>query len=388
VSEEIESVRAEALLVLESAWDEFRGYCVPHAEVYPHLWLWDSCFHSIAWSAFEDHRAMRELEAVFAAQLPGGFVPHMRYAEPSVFRGPLGHASGYTQPPVYGHALATLARRGLPVPRPLVAHVQDAVLYLWEHRRGGHGLLEIYHPWESGADDSPRWDGWIGSSEWDRAIWTAFDLDMVHRTRFADTGAAVANPAFTVAPAAFNAIAAHAMHELAGVGGDPVWYDRAAELAGAIDDVLWDPEQGLWVDLAVTGPTTSTRIPTLDGVLPALATCNEDRAEAALDQLGDETRFGAQYGLTYVARDHELYRGDLYWRGAAWPQMNHLARVAAVRWGRLDLADEIAAMTRRGAVRSGFSELWDPETGQALGAVPQTWAALAAVDDVAQPMTE
>jgi hypothetical protein len=68
--------------------------------------------------------------------------------------------------------------------------------------------------------------------------------------------------------------------------------------------------------------------------------------------------------------------------------MNHLARVAAVRWGRLDLADEIAAMTRRGAVRSGFSELWDPETGQARGAVPQTWAALAAVDDVAQPMKE
>ncbi|MEE8522814.1 MAG: hypothetical protein V3T72_02695, partial [Thermoanaerobaculia bacterium] len=87
----------------------------------------------------------------------------------------------------------------------------------------------------------------------------------------------------------------------------------------------------------------------------------------------------------YVACDHPLYRPDLYWRGAAWPQLNHLARVAAVRWGRMDLADDIALMTRRGAVLSGFAELWDPETGEARGVVPQTWVALVVVDAIDQP---
>ena len=150
--------REGAAAVLEAAWDDFRGYSFPHQQVYAHLWLWDSCFHSIAWAALGDRRAVRELEAVFAAQLPSGFVPHMRYAEPSMYRGPSTYASGYTQPAVYGHALATLEWQGLPVPKPLVSHVTAALEYLWSVRRGSTGLLEIYHPWEAGADDSPRWD--------------------------------------------------------------------------------------------------------------------------------------------------------------------------------------------------------------------------------------
>ena len=103
--------REGAAAVLEAAWDDFRGYSFPHQQVYAHLWLWDSCFHSIAWAALGDRRAVRELEAVFAAQLPSGFVPHMRYAEPSMYRGPLTYASGYTQPAVYGHARAAGAAR-------------------------------------------------------------------------------------------------------------------------------------------------------------------------------------------------------------------------------------------------------------------------------------
>lgn len=378
-------IRSRAFRVLESAWDDFRGYCVPHPEVYPHLWLWDSCFHAIAWSAFGDHRALRELEAVFGAQLPNGFVPHMRYAEPSLARGPLAYASGYTQPPVYGHALATLAREGLPVPQPLVAHIEAAFAHLWSRRRGDHGLLEIYHPWEAGADDSPRWDAWVGSPEWDRDEWTVFDLEMVQQTEFAGSGEAIGNARFVAAPAAFNAIAAHGMRELAAAGGDPAWSARGDELARAVDDLLWDPDEGLWSDLAVVGPDASTRVPTLDGVLPALATRDAARAGVALDQLADEGRFAAPYGLAYVARSHQRYRGDLYWRGAAWPQLNHLARVAAMRWGREALAEEVAAMTRRGAAASGFAELWQPETGEARGAVPQTWAALAAVTRIDQP---
>ena len=68
VADGIDSVRREARRILEEAWDDYRGYSFPHAQVYAHLWLWDSCFHAIAWSAFGDLRAVRELEAVFAAQ--------------------------------------------------------------------------------------------------------------------------------------------------------------------------------------------------------------------------------------------------------------------------------------------------------------------------------
>jgi Mannosylglycerate hydrolase MGH1-like glycoside hydrolase domain len=382
---DIESVRREAVSVLDAAWDDQRGYSFPNPAVYPHLWLWDSCFHAVARAALGDERSVQELRAVFVGQLASGFVPHMRYDEPSQYRGPLDDRSGYTQPPVYGHAAAFIARRGFALDATLVAAIGAGFEYLWRERRTPDGLLRIVHPWEAGADDSPRWDAWVGSSDWNRDQWTGFDLELVGATTFAPTGEAVANEVFEAAPAAFNAIAAHGMRELVTVGGDPVWAGRADELAAAIDGLLWDPAEGLWSDLALVGPSDSTGVPTLDGAMPALSTGSEELATAVLDQLADPSRFAAPYGLAYVSRTHASYRPDLYWRGAAWPQLNHLARVAALRWGRTELAAEIAAMTRRGVTSSGFSELWNPETGEGRGATPQSWAALAAVDDIDQP---
>ena len=258
--------------MLEAAWDDERGYSYPNPTVYPHQWLWDSCFHSIAWAALGDQRAVKELEAVFEGQLASGFVPHMRYAEPSQYRGPLDDRSGYTQPPVYGHALAVGVRSGLAVPDALIARVGGAYDYLWRERRTQDGLLRIVHPWEAGADDSPRWDGWIGSTEWNRELWTGFDLELVGLTAFEETGEATGNERFEAAPAAFNAIAAHGMRELASVGGDQRWRERADEVSAAIDDRLWEDDEGLWSDRAVVGPDDSVGVPTLDGALPALST--------------------------------------------------------------------------------------------------------------------
>ena len=198
-------------------------------------------------------------------------------------------------------------------------------------------------------------------------------------------GEAVANRDFVAAPAGFNAIATHGMRELHSVTGDALWLERAGALAMTIDDLLWDEGQGLWSDLALVGSGDSTAAPTLDGVLPALCTADEAKAARALDQCADRSRFSAPYGLAYVARSDELYRPGQYWRGAAWPQMNHLVRIAAERWSQTSLADEVAVMSRRAAMASGFAELWNPETGRACGAVPQTWAALAAVGRIDQP---
>ena len=71
----------DVLELLEAHWDPERGYCVPNPRTYPHLWLWDSCFHAVVWAHLGDTRAVQELAAVLEGQLPGGLVPHMRYAD-------------------------------------------------------------------------------------------------------------------------------------------------------------------------------------------------------------------------------------------------------------------------------------------------------------------
>ncbi len=374
----VRGIRRRALAVLEAAWDPQRRYCFPNRTVYPHLWLWDSCFHAIAWAALGDSRGVTELGSALAGRLSDGFVPHMRYAGETIARGPLPGVSSFTQPPVYAHAAVELQRRGFTVPDTVADAAGGGLEWLFEHRMTESGLLKVVHPWETGADDSPRWDDWVGSAEWNRPEWTQFDFDVRDATTYASSGAAIANTRFEAAPAAFNAIAAHGAMQLGGLAGDHALVDRGFTLAEAIDAELWNEREGLWSDCAVTGGGASVHVPTLDGVLPALVTRSEVRARRALRQLTDPGRFFAPFGLTYVAKGDARYRGDGYWRGSAWMQLHYLIRLAALRWDDAGLAGEIAQLARRGAVASEFAEHWNPDTGEPAGAVPQTWSALVA----------
>jgi len=373
--------------VLDAHWDSERGHTYPHRRTYPHQWLWDSCFAAIAWAAVgEPERGVRELDNALSAQFDDGFVPHMRYAFENNERGPRTDCSSFTQPPIHAHAARVLATYG-PLPEGMIERIGRGLDWLWEHRRTPDGLLFLVHPWESGADDSPRWDSWVADFlgvgdfrrlRWWRPRWSRFDRHLVEVAVFDPAGVAVDSPEFVVAPAAFNALAAHAAMEYAELSGDASWARRAAELADLMDHRMWRHGEGLWSDVAIRGGGDSVHIPTLDGVLPALVTADAARAARALDQLESTRRFAAPYGPTYVARSHSSYRPNEYWRGSAWMQMSYLARLAALRWERTELADTIAACSRRAALRSGFAEHWNPQTGKGRGAIPLTWAALAA----------
>jgi hypothetical protein len=370
-------VRASALRILNRAWDESGGYCRPNRRSYPHLWMWDSCFHAIAWSALGDERGLRELDAIFVGQLPNGFLPHMRYGRRTYARGPLKAVSSFTQPPVYARALKAAMDAGNTPSDRLLDGARRALQALWRDRERD-GLLVIVHPWEAGTDDSPRWDSWVGSSNWSRRVWTAFDRSLLKGTVFSPDGQAIDNPSFAVAPASFNAIAADAAVTLGELLGDTTWIARGRALADALDDAAWDAEELLWRDVAFAGGGASTRIPTLDATLPALCTADSAKSSAALQQLRDADRFAAPYGPRFVPAHHPTYNPVQYWRGPAWPQLNYLAALAARRCGDDELGDDLGRLTKRSVLRAGFAEYWNPETGRGLGAKPQSWAAIAA----------
>ncbi len=370
-------VRAGAWRVLEQAWQQALGYCRPHRRAYPHLWLWDSCFHSIAWSAFGDERAVDELAAVFEGQFANGFLPHMRYGRRTYKRGPLATVSSFTQPPVHVRAIAAARAAGLTSSDKLIEHASRALDALWRLRMRD-GLLVIVHPWEAGTDDSPRWDAWVGSTSWQRRRWSRVDRHLLATTVFSDDGVAVDNSEFVVAPASFNAIAADAAITLASLTGDDEWRTRGVSLMETLDERAWDDAIGQWADVVLVGPVDSSRTPTSDAVLPALCVDNSGHAVTALSQLTDPALFAAAYGPRFTPASEPAYRADAYWRGPAWPQLNYLTVLAARRCGMTELADELTNATKRGALRSGFAEYWNPDTGEGLGAIPQTWAAVTA----------
>ena len=358
--------------VLDRAWD-VAGYTAPNPQRYRWQWLWDSCFHAVVWAKLGDDRGLVELRRLLSSRDEEGFVPHIIYAPHGnphrKFWGRSG-TSSITQPPMHGHALAELVRMGVKADEELLDASTHALRFLLEVRdRHPTGLIRLCHPWESGADDSPRWDHWYGE---DRFRVKGELLDAVVRS--AD-GAPVSNTRFDVAPASFNALVAFNARELAGVTGDDALVRAADELTQALD-AQWDVDLRTWVDAGEAAPM-SGRIGTLDALLGALVSTNRDHVDTALDDIVDLAAHGARFGPTGVHRDEETFEPNSYWRGSAWPQLSYLLWVAANRAGRSDVATRIAASTVKGAVVSGFAEHWNPDDAQPLGAVPQSWTTVA-----------
>jgi len=328
---------------MESHWQP-EGYTVPHAASYPFAWLWDSCFHSVIWAALGDYdRAVQELAHVFRCQDDAsGFVPHIDYQrEPDHLQAFWGRTecSTITQPPMYGHAVAQLRAHGIDVPSEIVERAVAGVEFFLRDRRHASGLVSIAHPWETGCDDSPRFDHWGAA---DLARWYDVKGDLVTRRRY-----------FNCAPVSLSALVAW-NGQLLGLDTSEVVRALAAR---------WDDELLTWVD-AGSADRSSGRTRTLEALLPLLVFPNAD----AIAQLADPRAFGAPYGPRGVHRDEPAYEPRRYWRGPVWPQLAYLLWRSGA---------DVASSSIRGASASGLAEYWDANDGTGLGAIPQSWTGLA-----------
>jgi hypothetical protein len=363
--------------VLDRHWQP-EGYAAPNERVYPWQWLWDSCFHVLVWAELDrTDRAVAELTQALHTQAADGFVPHMNYQ-----RDPGRHAdlwaragaSSITQPPMYGHAVAELCRRGVDVPPELVERAAAGLRFLLEVRpRHRSGLVALCHPWESGADDSPRWDDACPGG-WTLERWRAHKNALVATIDRSPDGSPLANPDFDVASAGFSALVAFNARELEAVAPGVGLAAAADEVVAALDE-RWDPERATWVDAGSTADG-SGRVRSVDGLLPLLVTARPDAAGAAIASLVDPAAHGAPFGPTGVHRAEPVYAPQVYWRGPAWPQLSYLLWLGAAR-ASSPAADTLASWLRAGAEASGLAEYWDPDTGEGLGAVPQSWAGVA-----------
>jgi glucosylglycerate hydrolase len=163
-------------------------------DLYPHQWSWDSAFIAIGLARLDTRRAARELLTLFEHQWKNGKVPHIVFnpeappdsyfpgaehwacaaASPDAPPSPP-YTSCLCQPPV--HAIAALrilesaADEGeRDEASAFLRHIYPKLLawhrYLATARDPeGSGLVTIYHPWESGTDNSPRWDDALAAVE-------------------------------------------------------------------------------------------------------------------------------------------------------------------------------------------------------------------------------
>jgi hypothetical protein len=409
--------------------------------LYPHQWSWDTGFIAIGLAHLDTRRAARELTSLFAHQWRNGKVPHIVFnpdAPPdSYFPGAEHWSSAGTFPdappaPPYTSALCQPPTHALGALRvwELAGRDEEGFAqgflretfpkllawhrYLATYRDPeGSGLVTIYHPWESGTDNSPRWDAALEAvevgdlpsferqdlnhvdhpderptdEEYVRFLWL---VELIKRAR-CDEGALNDSHPFLVKDVLCSAIlvaANEALVEIArvvGASGEDValiegWIGRGRE---GLEE-RWDQELGLCLDYDLRRDAP-LRTRTIAGFAPLVAGGIEaGELEAVLRTLY------SPYFLGYpklrrplppsTSPEEPRFHPRNYWRGPMWPVM------AWLFWRSLELVGEVerAQAMRRAALQElaegGFAEYFEPFTGEPLGSDNQSWTAAVALD--------
>lgn len=403
------------------------GWTRAAPRLYPHQWSWDAAFIAIGWARLDVARAMSEQRKLFAAQWATGMVPHIVFDEtapdgsyfPDARRwdagvspaAPAVATSGLCQPPVHALAVAAIAAAGAAdeyvrdmVPRLLAWHRYLATARDPE----GSGLVTIYHPWESGADNSPRWDATLervevgdlppyrrrdtghvadaaqrpSDREYDRYLWL---VELLKRCRYDDAEIQESHP-FLVKDVFFSAIlvaANEALLRLCEAVGAPAadrdavagWIERGRR---ALADRI-DPELHLCLDHDVRAGTP-VRCRTFAGFAPLVA-----GMDAGLLAELESERFLAAPGLRWpllvsTSPADPAYRSRTYWRGPTWPVVNWLLWRGLRAAGEPDRAERLRRAGLDQVAESGFFEYFEPVTGEPLGSPDQSWTAAVTLD--------
>jgi glycogen debranching enzyme len=419
-----DGLAGRALEVLQANW---RGAStVPSPALYPHQWSWDSACIAIGYSHLNQERAEQELRSLFRGQWRNGLLPHIVFAEgqdyfpgPEFWRTDLSpdaprspHTSGIVQPPVHATSVRQVYRLGRDRTSAeefladLLPRLEAWHDYLYRERnRDGDGLIEIWHPWESGMDNSPLWDpvfARIELGEDDVPAYERIDrkfadpagrptdseydfyayLVKLYRDRSYDGAAIAADCPFVVHDVLFNSLLVQSNRDLAAiaavVGADPERHERRAdETAAAIERRLWNEEEGAYLDRDVrSGDWIDVRVGSSFAPLYAGAPTPE-RAAFLVGRLHDFSVAVEPAGraVPSLGTDDPSFEAIRYWRGPVWPIVNWVAYRGLRRNGYDESAAELRAGMLELARREGFWEHYNPLTGHGQGGEQFAWSA-------------
>ncbi len=153
------------------------NYTQPAHGLYPHQWLWDSCFIAIGQRHIDVERAKAEILSLLRGQWHNGMMPNIIFRDEPQYRtdrniwrswlNPYAPnditTTGITQPPVLAEAVVQMGKKlAWPERRSWYAMVYPALLayheWLYKERDPhGEGLVLQIHPWETGLDNTPPW---------------------------------------------------------------------------------------------------------------------------------------------------------------------------------------------------------------------------------------
>jgi mannosylglycerate hydrolase MGH1-like protein len=426
--------QAKAVLAMND-----RGtYTQPAHGLYPHQWLWDSCFVAIGLRHLDMERAKVELSSLLRGQWHNGMLPNIIFRDEPVYRtdrniwrswiNPFAPddavTTGITQPPMLAEAVVRIGDKlSWPERRSWYRMMWPGLLafHEWLYRERdphGEGLVLQIHPWETGLDNTPPWMNemhehlvplWIRLIEKTHAdavvnlfrrdtrsvpmderfstieALSLFDIQRRLRRKGYDINKILDHSLFAIEDLAYNSIFIRANTHLRDIAKSireelPDSLEKRMHKTERTFEELWEPYSGQYYSRDFITHKL-LKIPSVATLLPLYAgTIDHERAAQLVHLLENEHTFGPAYPVPSVPLDSYWFHPKLYWQGPAWVNMNWLIIDGLKRYGFHGHADALRESTLEMVGKSGCYEYFDPQTGEAAGAANFSWTAALTVD--------
>ncbi len=417
------------------------GFTVPSPKLYPFQWNWDSCFVSMGMSNYKVEAAISELQALLRGQWENGMIPHILFHskneegyfpnwdfwDSSVNPGAPKDlkTSGISNPPILGLALEQMLDKNADnatvvdfVRQSLPAVIRFHEFFYAQRDPFHEGLLYMYHPWESGRDNSPLWDDALSLIDLNKAQLPTYqrrDLSVADaserptsqqydqyvyllllgkRHRYEGEGIAQ-DSEFLIQDSLMNAMLIRSNQSLMELG------ERFGIDTGSIREKqsqsIQSYEQKFWQEALQTYCGYDLRqkkhLPFWEiGGLSALlaGVPSPDKARKMSQYL--EELVGQNYMIVpSFDVKHPLYDSKRYWRGPIWPQMNWMVCHGLKQYGMHELAHNVRHNFLELVERFGFHEYFEAQKDLmqkehgGYGGDHFSWTASSVVDFIMAP---
>jgi hypothetical protein len=418
----------QARSILEQNWTG--EYTKPSPSLYPHQWNWDSGFIAIGYSHYDQDRAQQEIVSLFKGQWPNGMVPQIvfnsdalgnYFPEPDFWQVPGDRmTSGISMPPLHAIACLQIHRNAQDVERSrsFLKYMYPKLLashrYFYKFRDPDEiGLVYIRHPWESGLDNSPAWDGPLSRITIDKAKLPSYQrrdlkkgvpadqrpsnddydryvflVDLFRRSRYEEEVIRKECP-FLIQEVLLNSILCRANRDLVEIGnllGDDVAEARSwtEQTAKSISRELWCDQCSRFEDMDLV-TREFIHVPTAAGFSPLFGgAASREQADAIYGTVDSVAFCALNQGHCYTIPNYDMTQDDFdpknYWRGPVWININWMLAKGLKDYQYVTKADLMEKDIMQLPMRFGFHEYFDSTTGQGYGSAGFSWTAALFLD--------
>lgn len=417
---------SDAKKILKENWRTTNT--VPSAKLYPHQWNWDSGFIAIAYSNFDQKKGQTELLSLFQGQWKNGMLPHIIFRARSDYfpnekfwqskiskDAPELETSGITQPPmqaiaawhIYENAKnKTEAKKFLEIIYPKIIKFHEFLLNQRDPEKTG--LVTIFHPWESGLDNSIRWDSALrkvkpknlpnykrtdnkkvdssqrpSDDDYDKYVY----ISQILKKYNYDNKKAYKHVPFRIKDIIFNTILIEANYALLRIAKvlkqNPkkinTWIKKSEK---SYHKYFF--EDGFYYDYDLISKKR-IKIKTIASLIPLYLTHVKNKEAKKIFENIDKS-FSCQQCTVHFKLATSLNVSDKnfnpmkYWRGPIWLNVNWLLYEGLKKHKMYYEARELKHAMLDLVNKSGFYEYFNPNTGQGIGIKDFSWSAAMIID--------